>query len=52
MGQQFITKIGYHMVGIYLDVGLLQRLSDAFGPPGAEEEPREVLRAGLEGVAD
>jgi putative aminopeptidase FrvX len=35
-----------------LDVGLLSRLSDAFGPPGDEGEPREILRGELEGVAD
>jgi len=39
-------------VVIDLDIGLLSRLSDAFGPPGAEEEPREILRAELEEVAD
>ncbi len=38
------------MIG--MDVGLLRRLSDAFGPPGHEEEPREILRAELEGFAD
>ncbi len=31
---------------------LLRRLSNAFGPPGSEEEPREILRAELQGVAD
>lgn len=35
-----------------MDLKLLSRLSDAFGPPGAEEEPREILRAELEGEAD
>jgi putative aminopeptidase FrvX len=35
-----------------MDLELLRRLSDAFGPPGAEEEPREILKAELEGVAD
>jgi endoglucanase len=37
---------------IEMDIELLRRLSDAFGPPGAEDEPREILRAELEGVAD
>lgn len=35
-----------------MDIELLRRLSDAFGPPGAEDEPREILKADLEGVAD
>jgi len=35
-----------------MDVELLRRLSNAFGPPGAEEEPREILREALEDVAD
>jgi endoglucanase len=37
---------------IEMNIKLLKRLSDAFGPPGAEEEPREILRTELEGVAD
>jgi len=35
-----------------MDIELLRRLSNAFGPPGAEEEPREILRAELEDVAE
>lgn len=35
-----------------MDLELLRKLSDAFGPPGAEEEPREILLAELKGVAD
>ena len=35
-----------------MDVELLRRLSNAFGPPGTEEEPREILREELEDVAD
>ena len=35
-----------------MEIELLRRLSNAFGPPGAEEEPREILRAELEDVAD
>ena len=35
-----------------MEIDLLRRLSNSFGPPGAEEEPREILRAELEGVAD
>ena len=35
-----------------MEIELLRKLSNAFGPPGAEEEPREILRAELEDVAD
>lgn len=35
-----------------LEIDLLRRLSNAFGPPGAEEEPREILRDELEDCAD
>jgi len=35
-----------------MEIELLHRLSNAFGPPGSEEEPREILRAELEGLAD
>ena len=35
-----------------MDTDLLRKLSDAYGPPGQEEEPREVLKAELEGIAD
>ena len=31
---------------------MIKRLSNAFGPPGAEEEPREILRADLEEHVD
>ena len=35
-----------------MDVGLLRRLSEAYGPPGYEEEVRELLRGELEDHAD
>ena len=35
-----------------MEIELLRRLSNAFGPPGAEEEPRKILRAELEDAAD
>jgi len=35
-----------------MEIDLLRRLSNAFGPPGAEEEPREILREELEDSAD
>lgn len=35
-----------------MDLELIRRLSDAFGPPGSEEEPRQILREELEDVAD
>jgi endoglucanase len=35
-----------------MEIDLLRRLSNAFGPPGAEEEPREMLREELEDSAD
>jgi putative aminopeptidase FrvX len=35
-----------------MNIDLLSSLSNAFGPPGMEEEPREVLRAELEDFAD
>ncbi|KYH39243.1 MAG: hypothetical protein AYL28_001050 [Candidatus Bathyarchaeota archaeon B23] len=35
-----------------MDVNLLRRLSEAYGPPGYEEEVREILREELEGYAD
>lgn len=37
---------------IVMKIDLFRRLSNAFGPPGAEEEPREVLMTDLEGSAD
>jgi endoglucanase len=35
-----------------MDTALLERLSNAYGPPGYEDEAREVLKAELEGYAD
>lgn len=35
-----------------MNMALLRRLSDAYGPPGCEDEVREVLKAELEGHAD
>lgn len=35
-----------------MDITLLRKLSNAYGPPGQEEEPREVLKAELESIAD
>jgi putative aminopeptidase FrvX len=35
-----------------MDLKLLQRLSDAFGPPGLEDEPREILKSELEHIVD
>ena len=35
-----------------MDVGVLRRLSEAYGPPGYEGEVRELLRGELEGYAD
>ena len=35
-----------------MDIELLRRLSNSFGPPGVEDEPREILKAELEGIAD
>ena len=35
-----------------MNVALLERLSNAYGPPGSEDEVREVLKAELEGYAD
>ncbi len=35
-----------------MDLGLLRRLSEAYGPPGYEEEVRELLRGELEDYAD
>jgi len=37
---------------IIMNINLFRRLSNAFGPPGHESEPREVLRAELEDFAD
>ena len=37
---------------VILDIELLRRLSNSFGPPGAEDEPRKILKAELEGIAD
>ena len=37
---------------LVLDIELLKRLSNSFGPPGAEDEPREILKAELEDIAD
>ena len=34
------------------DIDLLRRLSNAFGPPGAEEEPRQILRDEMEESSD
>ncbi|MDP2900654.1 MAG: M42 family metallopeptidase [Candidatus Bathyarchaeota archaeon] len=35
-----------------MNTALLKKLSNAFGPPGCEDEAREVLKAELEGHAD
>jgi len=35
-----------------MDLALLSRLSNAYGPPGHEDESRDVLKAELEGYAD
>ena len=35
-----------------MNIELLRKLSNAFGPPGSEEEPRMVLREELEPYAD
>jgi endoglucanase len=35
-----------------LDLTLLRKLSNAYGPPGCEDEAREILRTELEGFAD
>ncbi len=35
-----------------MNVALLERLSNAYGPPGSEDEVREVLKAEFEGYAD
>ncbi|MFP3952037.1 MAG: M42 family metallopeptidase [Candidatus Bathyarchaeia archaeon] len=35
-----------------MDLNLLAKLSNAFGPPGHEEEPRNILRETLESIAD
>lgn len=35
-----------------MEIDLLRRLSNAFGPPGAEEEPRGIMREELEDSAD
>ncbi len=35
-----------------MDLTLLRKLSNAYGPPGYEDEAREILRTELEGVAD
>lgn len=40
------------VIGNEMNIDLLGRLSNAFGPPGKEEEPREILRAELEDYAD
>jgi endoglucanase len=35
-----------------MDLTLLRKLSNAYGPPGYEDEAREILKAELEGFAD
>jgi putative aminopeptidase FrvX len=35
-----------------MNIALLEKLSNAFGPPGAEDEAREILRVELEDYAD
>lgn len=35
-----------------MNIELLRKLSNAFGPPGTEAEPREILREELESYAD
>ena len=35
-----------------MDLRFLERLSNAFGPPGVEAEPRNILLGELQGVAD
>jgi len=35
-----------------MDLTLLRRLSNAYGPPGYEDEVKEILKAELEGFAD
>jgi len=35
-----------------MDLKLLRRLSNAYGPPGYEDEARDILKAELEGFAD
>jgi endoglucanase len=35
-----------------MNITLLRKLSNAYGPPGYEDEAREILRTELEGVAD
>ena len=35
-----------------MNMELLRRLSNSFGPPGAEAEPRMILREELEEYAD
>ena len=35
-----------------MNIELLRDLSNAFGPPGQEEEPREILKAEMEEFAD
>jgi putative aminopeptidase FrvX len=35
-----------------MDLTLLKKLSNAYGPPGYEDEAREILKAELEGFAD
>ncbi len=35
-----------------MELTLLRKLSNAYGPPGYEDEAREILRVELEGVAD
>jgi putative aminopeptidase FrvX len=35
-----------------MDINLLMRLSNAFGPPGLEDEPRDILKAELEDFSD
>ena len=35
-----------------MDTALLERLSNAYGPPGSEDEVREILKAELEEYAD
>ncbi|MGD0804522.1 MAG: M42 family metallopeptidase [Candidatus Bathyarchaeia archaeon] len=35
-----------------MNITLLRKLSNAYGPPGYEDEAREILRTELEGIAD
>lgn len=35
-----------------MDIALIKKLSNSFGPPGSEDEPREILQVELEQFAD